>query len=71
MQTIKYLIQTKLESAPNSDGAKLQPFFQQAYQAFYLRALVDSNHVKIHAIALFQICGGKEMRHYTVDIYSI
>ena len=58
-----------MESAPNSDGAKLQPFFQQAYQAFYLRALVDPYHVEIHTIVLFQIRGGKEMRHYTVDIY--
>ena len=57
MQTIKYLVETKLESATDRYSSELQPFFQQAYQVFNLRAFVDPYHVEIHTIVLFQIRG--------------
>ena len=40
MQTIKYLVETKLESATDRCNSELQPFFQQAYQVFDLGRLL-------------------------------
>jgi len=57
VQAIQNFIESELQ--PTSDGfsSELQPFFQQAYQVFDLGSLVDTNHVEIDAVVLFQISG--------------
>ena len=68
MQAVADLLQPVFQTASHGGHAVLEPFDQNLAQSPHARAPVQTDHVQVHAIAAFQVGGGKQVRHQLIQI---
>ena len=71
MQTRQHFIEAELQTTTNGFGAVREPFAQHHLQVFHLWTTIQTNHVHINAEVLFQIGGGKQVRHHRIGVHPV
>ncbi len=71
MQALEDFLQTIVQSAAHGIAAEHQPFGENFQQVFHRRTTIQTDHIEVNAIALFQIGGSEEVVHHLIHIHAV
>ena len=71
MQALEDFLQTIVQSAAHGIAAEHQPFGEDFQQVFHRRTTIQTDHIKVNTIALFQIGGSEEVVHHLIHIHAV
>ncbi|GCU56882.1 hypothetical protein HmCmsJML030_02937 [Escherichia coli] len=71
MQALEDLLQAIVQTAAYGITTEHQPFREDFPQIFHRRTPIQTDHIEVNTIALFQIGGGEEVIHHLLHIHAI
>ena len=71
MQALEDFLQTIVQSAAHGIAAEHQPFGEDFQQVFHRRTTIQTDHIEVNAIALFQLGGSEEVVHHLIHIHAV
>ena len=71
MQAFEDFLEAIVQATTHGIATERQPFGEDLQQVFHRRTPVKTDHIKVNAIALFQIGGGKQVVHHLFHVHAI
>ena len=71
MQALDHPVEPKLKTSLDGGDPELQPLLECTFQIEHLWPAIQTNHVHVDPITLFQRSGGKKVIHQRCFIHSV